>query len=81
VSSCLETEGSVLLLTSSGFNCSGMLVLELAAKDLIGKVVRAGLVQVWIVEKRDAKDVRVRLVDNIVKIEGNTAQAVLMYCT
>jgi hypothetical protein len=58
-----------------------MLVLELAAKDLIGKVVRAGLVQVWIVEKRDAKDVRVRLVENIVKIEGNTAQAVLMYCT
>jgi hypothetical protein len=68
VSSCLETDGSVLLLTSSDFNCSGMLVLELAAKDLIGKAVKAGLVQVWIVEIRDAKDVRVRLVENIVEI-------------
>jgi hypothetical protein len=55
-------------LTSSDFNCSGMLVLELAAKDLIGKAVKAGLVQVWIVEIRDAKDVRVRLVENIVEI-------------
>jgi hypothetical protein len=81
VSSCLETEGSVLLLTSSGFSCSGMLVLELAAKDLIGKVVKAGLVQVWMVEKRDAKDVRVRLVENIVGIGGETAEAVLMYLT
>jgi hypothetical protein len=58
-----------------------MLVLELAAKDLIGKAVKAGLVQVWIVEIRDAKDVRVRLVENIVEIQGETAQAALMYCT
>jgi hypothetical protein len=58
-----------------------MLVLELAAKDLIGKVVKAGLVKVWMVEKRDAKDVRVRLVENIVGIEGKTAEAVLMYLT
>jgi hypothetical protein len=79
VSSCLATDGSVLLLTSSGFNCSGILILELAAKDLIGKVEKAGLEQVWIVEMREAKDVRVRLVENIVEIGGETARAVLMY--
>jgi hypothetical protein len=79
VSSCLATDGSVLLLTSSAFNCSGILILELAAKDLIGKVEKAGLEQVWIVEMREAKDVRVRLVENIVEIGGETARAVLMY--
>jgi hypothetical protein len=67
------------LLTSSAFNCSGILILELAAKDLIGKVEKAGLEQVWIVEMREAKDVRVRLVENIVEIGGETARAVLMY--
>jgi hypothetical protein len=55
------------------------LILELAAKDLIGKVEKAGLEQVWIVEMREAKDVRVRLVENIVEIGGETARAVLMY--
>jgi hypothetical protein len=79
VSSCLATDGSVLLLTSSAFNCSGILILELAAKDLIGKVEKTGLEQVWIVEMREAKDVRVRLVENIVEIGGETARAVLMY--
>jgi hypothetical protein len=79
VSSCLATDGSVLLLTSSAFNCSGILILKLAAKDLIGKVEKAGLEQVWIVEMREAKDVRVRLVENIVEIGGETARAVLMY--
>lgn len=72
VSYCLETEGSVLELTSSGLSPSGMLILVLAAKDLMGKaVVKAGLMQVWI-EMRDAKDVRVRLVVNIARVyEGN----------
>jgi hypothetical protein len=42
-----------------------MLILVLAAKDLIGRVVKAGLEQVCR-EMRDAKDVRVRLVENIV---------------
>jgi hypothetical protein len=56
-----------------------MLVLELAAKDLIGKAVKAGLVQVWIVEIRDAKDVRVRLVENIVDHKGKLLK--LLLCT
>jgi hypothetical protein len=43
-----------------------MLSLVLLAKDRAVKVLKAGLVQVWI-EKRDASDVRVRLVENIVQ--------------
>ena len=49
-----------------------MLVLVLLAKDRAVKVVKAGLVQVWI-EMRDARDVRVRLVENIVQEWEETA--------
>lgn len=66
VSNCLETDGSVLELTSSGFRGSGMVNLVLAAKDLTGKEMRGeGFVQVWM-EIREARDVRVRRVVNIV---------------
>jgi hypothetical protein len=70
VSSCLETEGSVLELTSDLVSCSGMLSLGTAVKDRTVVAVKAGLmkvglVQVWI-EIREAIDVRVRLVENIV---------------
>lgn len=67
MSYCLETEGSVLELTSSDFSCSGMLILVLVVKALVGKVVKAGLVQVWM-EMREASDVRVRLVENIFEL-------------
>lgn len=67
MSYCLETEGSVLELTSSAFSFSGMLILVLAVKALVGKVVKGGLVQVW-VEMREARDARVRLVENIFEL-------------
>lgn len=66
MSSCLDTEGSVLEVTSSFLSCSGMLILVLLAKERAVKVVKAGFVQVW-TEVRDARDVRVRLVENIIR--------------
>jgi len=49
-----------------------MLILVLLAKDLAGKELKADLVQVW-TEMRDARDVRVRLVENIVQELEETA--------
>lgn len=71
MSNCLETEGSVCEVTSDCLSCSGILNLEAAVKDRTGKeevVMKVGFfVQDWVMEMREATDVRVRLVENIVR--------------
>lgn len=77
MSNCFATEGSVLELTSSGFKGSGMLILGADLKDLTGNVVRVGLQQDW-VEMRVARDVKVRLVVNILRSGTGTSD---IFCT
>lgn len=66
MSYCFETDGSVLELTSSGLSCSGIVILDVREKALVRMEVRKGvLVLVAAIERRGARVVRVRLLENI----------------